>query len=285
LPDVSGWRVGNTDFIRYYEQGSTRDRFYIQKDQSLIDLYVDLCTEFRGARIVELGIAAGGSTALLALLTSPAKLVACDIAANPVQALSEFLDERGLTETVRPFYGIDQADQKQLAALVDREFGAEPIDLVIDDASHQWDRTRASFDVLYPRLRPGGTFVIEDWGWEYLVGDALIASVADPASEKYRHFEARYESEVRAGNPHPPPLARLGVELMLAATASPDVVADVTINQHWISVRRGPQPLDRDGFRLDDCFSDHFGWFTGDPMASENWWLRRLWERRARPTP
>jgi hypothetical protein len=66
---------------------------------------------------------------------------------------------------------------------------------------------------------------------------------------------------------------------MLAATASPDVVAEVNINQYWISVRRGPRPLDRDGFRIDDYFSDHFGWFTDDPTSSDTWWFRQLWER------
>ena len=59
--EIDGWRVGDTAFVRGFVQRSTRDRFCIQKDQSIIDLYVGLCSEFRHGRIVELGIAAGAA--------------------------------------------------------------------------------------------------------------------------------------------------------------------------------------------------------------------------------
>jgi predicted methyltransferase len=35
------------------------------------------------------------------------------------------------------------------------------LDLVVDDTSHLGP-TRASFNTLFPRLRPGGVYVIED---------------------------------------------------------------------------------------------------------------------------
>src|SRR4051794_27372443 len=82
--EKAGWRVGDVEFVQRFTQGSTPRRFHIQKDQSIVDLYVTLYPGFRNGRIVELGIAAGGSTALLALLTNPTKLVACEVAATPV---------------------------------------------------------------------------------------------------------------------------------------------------------------------------------------------------------
>jgi predicted O-methyltransferase YrrM len=280
---IDGWRVGDTAFVRGFAQGSTRDRFCIQKDQSIIDLYVGVCSEFRHGRIVELGIAAGGSTALLALLTEPAKLVACDIASTPVAALSEFIEHEQLTDIVRPFYGVDQGDKGRLTDIMDRELGREPIDLVVDDASHLWDKTLASFEVLYPRLRPGGSFVIEDWATQYFIGEEMMDAVANPSSPRYAQFKAQYDEAMHTGSPGRPPLARLGVELMLAATASPEVIAEVAVNRHWISVRRGPAALDPTDFRLDRYFSDHFSWFTDDPASSETWWFRQLWERFAEP--
>jgi predicted O-methyltransferase YrrM len=128
-----------------------------------------------------------------------------------VEALAEFLSARGLDDNVHPFYGVDQGNKRQFADLVDGQFGSESIDLVIDDASHLWDRTRASFEVLYPRLRPGGLFVIEDWATQYFIGEEMIASLADPTSAQYADFQSRYDNAVSRGTPGRPPLARFGV--------------------------------------------------------------------------
>ena len=154
LPDGAGWQIGATSFVFDYGRDSTPDRFLIRKPADLVARYVDLAARFAGARIVELGIAAGGSTALLALLAEPELLVACEIDAEPVRALAELIDARALHSVVRPFYDVDQADRRRLSEIVDSERRGEPLDLVIDDASHLYDQTLASFDVLFPRLRP-----------------------------------------------------------------------------------------------------------------------------------
>lgn len=43
-------------------------------------------------------------------------------------------------------------------------------DLVVDDASHDGKLTRATFDLLWPLVAPGGFYVVEDWmvalGWD-----------------------------------------------------------------------------------------------------------------------
>jgi hypothetical protein len=41
--------------------------------------------------------------------------------------------------------------------------GAGTPDLVIDDASHDGILTRRTWDLLWPLVRPGGWYVIEDW--------------------------------------------------------------------------------------------------------------------------
>lgn len=53
----------------------------------------------------------------------------------------------------------NQAEPETIAAVAER-FG--PFDIVIDDGSHVSELTRASFDVLFPYVRPGGCYVIED---------------------------------------------------------------------------------------------------------------------------
>ena len=56
-------------------------------------------------------------------------------------------------------------DAPVLARRVDAAFGNRPLDLVMDDASHLGPQTRASFETLFPRLRAGGLYIIEDWSW------------------------------------------------------------------------------------------------------------------------
>jgi hypothetical protein len=44
---------------------------------------------------------------------------------------------------------------------------ANELDFVIDDASHTYEHTRRSFEILFPLLRPGGLYLIEDWAWAH----------------------------------------------------------------------------------------------------------------------
>jgi SAM-dependent methyltransferase len=63
-----------------------------------------------------------------------------------------------------------QGDQQD-AVLLNRiatEMAPEGFDIVIDDASHFGRLSRATFDRLFHRhLKPGGLYVIEDWGTGY----------------------------------------------------------------------------------------------------------------------
>ena len=57
---------------------------------------------------------------------------------------------------------------------------ADELDLVVDDASHTYEETKASFEFLFPLLRPGGIYVIEDWSWahrpDYQSSDARFSN-------------------------------------------------------------------------------------------------------------
>ena len=73
--------VDGVEFVSAFRE-STIERFCILKSKEQLDFYTDLCRTFEGGAIVELGVAAGGSTALLALLARPRKLVAVELNAN-----------------------------------------------------------------------------------------------------------------------------------------------------------------------------------------------------------
>lgn len=62
-------------------------------------------------------------------------------------------------------YAGDQSDAAFLRTVSDRH---GPFDLVIDDGSHVARHIQASFEVLFPTVRPGGWYVIEDLETAYV---------------------------------------------------------------------------------------------------------------------
>jgi SAM-dependent methyltransferase len=67
------------------------------------------------------------------------------------------------TSRITTFRG-DQADPAALQLVIEK--GA-PFDIIIDDCAHQGHLARASFNLLFPHLKPGGFYIIEDWGTGY----------------------------------------------------------------------------------------------------------------------
>ncbi|GJM37679.1 MAG: hypothetical protein DHS20C19_10460 [Acidimicrobiales bacterium] len=246
--------VDGVEFVSGYVADSSAERFYIVKPMHLIDRYRDLAAFAAGGRIVELGIAEGGSAALLCLWADPATLVTVDNEPSPLTALDEFADAHGFVGRLRPFYGVDQADRDRLAEIMDAEFGADAIDLVIDDASHSYWPTRASFETLFPRVRPGGRYIIEDWEADIAMADSVRIALQDPTSP--HHERARKGLAKAMGRPPQPAtrvsMSRLILELVILAGGQSGAIADVSINKSFVSITRGESPLDLHGFRLDD---------------------------------
>jgi predicted O-methyltransferase YrrM len=255
---ISGERfeIAGVDFVSSFIEPSRPDRFAIFKNPAHVDRYREILAALPQPRIFELGIAQGGSVVMLTLLGEPDRLVAVDLSPRPVQALADFLEARGLSDRVRPHYGVDQGDRGRLSAILADEMEGEPLDLVIDDASHRYGPTRASFEVLFSALRPGGMYIIEDWSWHHIVAEAIAATLADPNAPDHDAIQAVISG---AGPPWEPTLSRLAVELLLALSLPGDAVMDVTVNENWILVRRGAATLDPGTFRMDDLYTDRLG--------------------------
>ncbi len=232
---------------------STPTSFGIRKSAWMVDRYRTLAEEFANANVLELGIDQGASTALLALIMTPRRMLAVDLAPTPVAALDSFLQAHDLQSSIRTHWGVDQADDAVMNEVVVTTFGDEPLDLVIDDASHLLAPTKASFELLFPRIRPGGLFIIEDWSLDHEqerhMSDALRRN-DDIARAVEQSIAARLDAGVEA----PTPLSHLVTELVVASAHSPDVVAEVTARASWCEVRRGDASLDAT-FRI----RDHLG--------------------------
>jgi cephalosporin hydroxylase len=192
--------------------GST-ESLGILKSPSHVRSFVDLLSDLAPTRIMEVGIAHGGSAALMAQVAQPEKLVAVDLSATPVPNLEAFIERHDKGEIVRPYYGVDQSDRGRLEEILAAEFGEEPLDLVVDDASHIYDATRATFEVLFPRLRPGGEYVIEDWGWLEAVDHALQRVFQAPTPEE----RILVQEHMLAGMREPGSALRAGLAQWLAS--------------------------------------------------------------------
>ena len=292
IPDDERWqlrrgathhfRVRDTEYLTTMGLTSPASELCIQKPPGLVEMTIEFLRDYQHATIVELGINRGGSTALISQIAEPKKLVALELSNDPVLPLEKFIDENDLRAAVRPYYGVDQSDRAVVRRILDDEFGSEPLDLVVDDASHLLDLTRASFEMLFPRIRPGGVYVIEDWNWEHVranaVAEALASEtsaghedfratlkerLADRSSPEYAAFEVWFEEQATNKDAAAPnlterPLSILALELLVARAWSGEVVSELIVKDCWVIVRRGPAELDPDEFRVADIVHDRF---------------------------
>jgi cephalosporin hydroxylase len=134
------------------------------KGRNAIERYQEILQDSPPSTVLEFGIFEGGSAVLLSLLYDLRKYVGVDQRA-PVDGLDGFLAAHPVGRRISLHYRTPQDDAGALTEIAATEFGSEPIDLIIDDASHQYAPSRRSFEVAFPFLRPGGIYVIEDWGW------------------------------------------------------------------------------------------------------------------------
>lgn len=102
----------------------------------------------------EIGSGEGGSCQMWKHYFGPtARIVTIDIRDNAAYAEPQVYPRQG-----------NQADPAFLEALL-AEFG--PPDIVLDDGSHHMLHINASFDVLFPRMSPAGTYLVEDLDGAY----------------------------------------------------------------------------------------------------------------------
>jgi SAM-dependent methyltransferase len=208
--------------------------FFIFKPRSLVERHVVLVDELQPQHIFELGFFSGGSTLFLAQLARPQRLVAIDrqLPSLAMSRVESCAARRGLVNVVRTFGKVNQADRKRLAQIAEEEFAGAALDLVVDDCSHLYEATRASFNELFPRLRPGGAYVIEDWRWAHT-----------PLGEK--PLEGWFPDQV--------PLTRLLFEIVLALPGMPGLIREISIEKELALVRRGDAEIDPGSFDISSC--------------------------------
>ena len=189
-------------------QESGDDRFLLGKERPLVENTLKLLDSLRPRHIVDLGPRQGGNLVLLNECCRPGKLVG--VGRNPTTPaeLADYLHRPENLGRVKVYLETDQFGVLRLDKICRDEFSDELLDLVIDDASSRRHETPESFRYLFPRLREGGLYIVED---------------------RDRAWE---------------PLTRLACELTQPFSPSPESIARVTVDGAQLVIERGPGELD-----------------------------------------
>lgn len=207
-----------------YSRKSGSDHFVLLKDAEILGKYF---AEFSGTdinNVLEFGVFQGGSSALFTLWLDLKKFVGIDIS-PPVPALEDFSRREGIKGRIQTYYGVSQDDALQIKGVVEREFSGRAIDLIIDDASHHYALSKKTFEIAFPLLKAGGSYVIEDWGWAHWPGNTL------------------YRGETA--------LSKLVLELVMLCGARRDLVAEVKVYPWFVVIKKGNGVCPEGTFQLD----------------------------------
>ena len=169
----------------------------------------------------------GGSLVFWYEYFQPKKLIGIDLSKNAdTPYFQAYLASHKLQQTIHTYWGIDQANVEQLTTIIHNEF-EKSLDLVIDDASHLYSATKTSFETLFPLLRSGGLYIIEDWAWGHW-----------KACQSLWH-----PNQV---------LTKFVAELIEATGSSPQLIASLTVFEGFTVIERGHiAQQDLQNFHLD----------------------------------
>lgn len=179
------------------------------------------------SRMMEIGIWQGGSAVLWPLVTGLTTYVGLDIQGADFE-FPQAVRNHPRFRTVSLHGHISQDDRAKVSAVIECQLDG-PLDLIIDDASHQYFFSKRTFDILFPKLRAGGVYIIEDWAWAHWVG-----------------FQGPEDQWVEN-----PALTNLVFELIMAAGSHASVIPRIKVLPGFVMVWRGDAALDAASFTLD----------------------------------
>ncbi len=135
--DAIGLKAGTDKSSNYHSYTQVYDKwFHSFKDEPI--------------KFLEIGIYKGHSAQMWEEYFTNAELHFIDISDKRI----EYQPQRAT------YHFLDQSSRDDLRAFVNKVGGG--FDLIIDDGGHTMEQQLASFKVLFPQLKPGGIYVIED---------------------------------------------------------------------------------------------------------------------------
>jgi SAM-dependent methyltransferase len=199
-----------------FQARNKANRLVLLKTRAFVDMYLGLLERLRPKRVLEFGLWEGGSAVLLTIAGKLERLVGIDLRKEPAH-LRDIVDRHELGQRMKLHYGVSQSDQDAVRRILREEIGDEPLDLIIDDASHFYRHSKASLEASFGFLRPGGIYALEDWGWS--------------------HWPGWVESESWRSEPG---LSNLVLEATLSVASGSDIIAGVEVpNGNLALFKRG----------------------------------------------
>jgi Methyltransferase domain len=231
---ASEFQIGNvvffSDTFDSRPDQSTKNRFHIMKDQSFFDVYNKIFSDNNIKNMIEIGIFDGGSTMYFLMEHDLKKLFALDIRGRIVN-LDESINENMLNDKVNIEYATSQDSPEGLKNAVNY-FSGQEIDLIIDDASHLFDLSKKTFEMYFPILKSGGTYVLEDWGWSHNPG-------TQPGGSVYEYMKD-YVS-----------LSNLLFILQMIMISRPDLIAEIHVTAGCAVIKKGSAAASSEILNLD----------------------------------
>lgn len=211
------------------------DYFLFYKTKELVDQYMLFLKRYIGFKydnLFEIGVYGGGSIPFWNEILNPSRHVGIDL--NEV-IISPYLESyitdcRANGKSIEIISGVDQENKFQLSEICNSKFGNSPIDIVIDDASHLYEPSKASFEFLFPKLRTGGLYIIEDWAWG--------------------HWEDFFSKDHFWAYKVPP--TKLIHELTELAGSNSGIINSIYTCQGFVVIERGEDSLLSDTFKIEN---------------------------------
>lgn len=221
------------DVTSHLSRATEEQRVIIAKDRGIINALYEHLSPLKPQKMLEIGIAQGGSAFLHTSLFRLSKYVGLDIRAEDPTVL-ELLSEKYGSNRVKLYYRTSQADKARIAEICNEEFGGQ-CDVVIDDGSHQYELSVQTLEVALAHVRPGGLYILEDWSWAHWPG-------------------AKWQEAKTGYNIEQPALSNLVFELTMLCGSRPDILSGGLIKKGFAAFRRGPAELDWKAFKLSESY-------------------------------
>ena len=200
---------------------SRADSFAVIKGNLLLKAYADLATH-NPKSIFEVGFFEGGSSVFLDRLYEPDQLTCVDLRADRIKFCDDYIEKNGRQDSFRMHYSVDQSDKATLAKMVQDHHGGS-LDLAIDDASHEYFRSKATFEALFPFLKPGGVYLLEDYAWAH--------------TPQFQKRQRPWKKQTKA-------LSNLVFELTMIMATNPRIISRMDMDRASCRIYRGPQEID-----------------------------------------
>ncbi|MFO7551192.1 MAG: class I SAM-dependent methyltransferase [Haliea sp.] len=210
----------------FHVRESTDKIITLFKDPKFVRGYIDSLDGFSVENMVEVGIWDGGSAIFFWNLLKPKKLCCIELKAS-APTLTAYIDQEQAADSFRVFFEVDQADKQRISEIMQSEYSKDPLDLVVDDASHLYAPSRATFEALFPLLRPGGLYFLEDWK-----ANLIFPRLGGGETDDY------------------PPLHQLVHELLDLSMHQPGVISSVNCFHNFVILERGHDEIDASDFDI-----------------------------------